>query len=146
MRVYIARLLLSLNSWSIRSRLLLLVLLGVLPAASLLANLAWEYRTERIEATSSQALALARMIAGDQEEVVEGTRQLMKALAQMRWLRSIERSTCDATLSDLSRENPRYNAILLIDASGHLICGSSPLLVDSRLSSKTYAAYPVKSG
>jgi diguanylate cyclase (GGDEF)-like protein len=139
--VYIERLLVSLNSWSIRSRLLLLVLLGVLPAASLLANLAWEYRTERIEATSSQALALARMIAGDQEEVVEGTRQLMKALAQMRWLRNVERSTCDATLSDLSRENPRYNAILLIDASGHLICGSSPLLVDSRLSSKTYFAY-----
>ena len=141
MRVYIERLLVSLNSWSIRSRLLLLVLLGVLPAASLLANLAWEYRTERIEATSSQALVLARMIAGDQEEVVEGTRQLMKALAQMRWLRSVDRSTCDATLSDLSRENPRYNAILLIDTSGNIICGSSPLLVDSGLSTKTYFAY-----
>lgn len=68
---------------SLRGRLLLLVVLAVTPALALLGFTALEQRRTTLVQIESSALAVARSIAAEQQDVIEGGHQLLIALAQL---------------------------------------------------------------
>jgi hypothetical protein len=65
----------------LRGRLLLLVFLAVLPAFALTWYTGWESRQRQRVGVASETVALARIVANDQERVIDGTRQILSDLA-----------------------------------------------------------------
>ena len=109
---------------SIRSRLLLLVLLAIaLP--TLLGGLRFVHDRQQEIAKAVAALSVeADDIAAAVHEKILGTAQLHYGLARARDLDTADRAACSAFLSAVRAEYPQYTGILTIDPDGRLFCDS----------------------
>src|SRR3990172_8119226 len=94
---------------SLRVRLLLLVLLAVLPALGLILYTASEQRRSAAEEAKNSALQLARSFSNSQDDLIEGARQLLTALAQIPSVRDGNRAECNVIFAGLLKQYPRYN-------------------------------------
>jgi signal transduction histidine kinase/CheY-like chemotaxis protein len=109
---------------SIRSRLLLLVLLAIsLPA--ILVGLRFFDDREREIADAIASLSVdADDIAGALNEKILGTAQLLYGLGRARDLDTGDRAACSAFLAAVREEYPQYTGILTINPDGQLFCDS----------------------
>ena len=73
---------------SLRTRLLLLVLLAVIPALGLTLYTNLEERQLRKAQVQEQAMRLARLVSADHERLIEDARRLLVNLARLRRSRS----------------------------------------------------------
>ncbi|MGE0824765.1 MAG: ATP-binding protein [Candidatus Binatia bacterium] len=112
---------------SLRSRLLLLVLLAVIPAFLLTIFTNWNERQLAAADAREEALRLAQFAAADQEQLVEGGRQLLMTLARIPELHGTNASYCQAILADLLRQHRRYINFGVVRADGAVVCSGSPL-------------------
>ena len=108
--------------YSLRFRLLMLVLLAVLPAFGLALSNASAQRRQAIKQVEDDALRLAWITADHHNELIEGARQLLFSLAQIPSMQAENRTACRDLLASIKSENPRYSNILKVDLSGHIIC------------------------
>lgn len=67
----------------LRGRLLLLVALAALPAFALTFYAGWRDRQHQLAGVSVDTIRLARLVASDQERIIEGTRQILSDLAEV---------------------------------------------------------------
>jgi signal transduction histidine kinase len=112
---------------SLRFRLLLLVLLAVIPSFFLTVFTNWNERRLAVVAAREEALRLARLAAADQEQLVEGVRQLLMTLARLPEIHGDDAAQCQALLADLLRQHRRYTNLGVIKAGGEAFCSGSPL-------------------
>ena len=107
---------------SIRSRLLLLVLVF---AAPLIGVLAWyaqfTYKSE-MDASRRSLETLARMAILDLRDAAEGGKQLLSGLSNVPQLHGTKTPACDAILAAKFVEFPKYTGILTFDTEGNLVC------------------------
>src|SRR4030095_11100788 len=93
---------------SLRSRLLLLVLLALLPALALILVTAWEQRQLAATAAKESALRVARVAASNLERLIEGARSLLIGIAQAPAVQPGNPRACGALFGDLRRRFPIY--------------------------------------
>jgi hypothetical protein len=91
---------------SLRSRLLLLVSLAVIPTLGLTLYTYVELRNLMVADAQRQALQIARIAARDQEDTIKDTHQLLFALAQLPELHSADPVACSEFLSRLLSQYP----------------------------------------
>ena len=104
-------------------RALFLVLLALVPAALVQANLENEAREERSRQIGAEAMRLTRLVAGQQMRIFEGAQHLLNAMAAHEALRAGTPSAeCDAFLSRLLGGYTRYLAANLFDRDGRRVC------------------------
>jgi signal transduction histidine kinase len=109
---------------SIRSRLLLLVLLAIL-LPTLLGGLRFIHDRQQEITKAIAALSVdAEDIATAVNERILGTAQLHYGLTRARDLETTDRAACSAFLSAVREEYPQYTGILTIDPGGQLFCDS----------------------
>ena len=123
---------------SLRVRLLLLVLLPLVPAFILMLNTASEERSREIAGVQTNALQLARVAASDQEQLVDGTRQLLVALAQLPAVRTGDGTTCNTLFSALLNQYPWYVNLAVADATGDVWCSSVSLSGPVSVADRSY--------
>lgn len=111
---------------SLRTRLVLLVLLSVVPAIGLILYTASAQRRTATAEAQENALQLVRLAANNQRQVVEGTRQLLTILAQLPVVRKGNSPECDRLLADLLKQYPTYANFGVLDAQGNNICHAIP--------------------
>ena len=109
---------------SLRSRLLLLVLLAVLPTLGLTFYTFAELRRLTVMDEQKEALRLARIAAGDQEDMIKDTRQLLFALAQLPEVHRADPATCSEFLTRLLNQYPQYAALGLVGRDENLLCSA----------------------
>ncbi len=109
---------------SIRSRLLLLVLVIVLLAASFIARRFVQEREREVQEVTLRLAAVASEAAGALDERIQGTEQLHYGLARSRDLDTRDRGACSRFLSGVRGKYPQYTGILSIDPDGKLFCDS----------------------
>jgi PAS domain S-box-containing protein len=109
---------------SLRSRLLLLVVLAVVPALALTIYTYVELRQLTIADEQREALRLARIAARDQEDTIRDTRQLLFALAQLPELQDADSATCSEFLTRLLNQYPQYAAFGLVGRDENLLCNA----------------------
>ena len=109
---------------SIRSRLLLLVLLALLPPILLIGLRFFLDREREIAAAVAALSSAADDVAAELREKIQGTAQLHYGLARARDLDTTDRAACSAFLSAVREEHPQYTGILTIDPNGQLFCDS----------------------
>ncbi len=112
---------------SLRARLLLLVLLAIIPALGLIIYTAAEMRRSASVAAQTNALRLAQSVASSQDDLFEGARQLLTALAQLPEVRKRDSKACNTLFADLLKQYPLYTTLGAVDAKGDAFCSAIPI-------------------
>ena len=114
---------------SLRVRLLLLVILASVPGLILTVYSAAEQRRSAEEEVMETALRLVRLATANQDQLVEGARQLLVALAALPAVQYQDSQSCNSFLEDLLAQYPLYANIWVVDAldqPGDIFCSGIP--------------------
>ena len=123
----------------LRTRLLLLVLLALLPAFGFILYSALEQRREATHHAHESALRRIQSFAADQRALIEATRTQLITFAQVPIVRHPHRSVlCNQTLALLLRNLPQYTNIGVVAADGDLRCSAVPTTQPVNLSDRRY--------
>ena len=109
---------------SLRTRLLILVIVAMLVPAFLVGLRFVQNRASEINAALADLSATANDISNDLDEKIQGTAQLHYGLARARDLDTRDKAACSAFLSAVREEYPQFTGILTIDPDGSLFCDS----------------------
>jgi len=123
---------------SLRFRLILLVLLGVVPALALTLYTAREQRRLAAIGVQQDALRVARLASAGQERLIEGTRQILILLAQLSQVRGDQAAECTALIRDLLKQYPLYSNFGVIETNGTVFASAVTLPPDVNLSDRSY--------
>ncbi len=114
---------------SLRVRLLLLVILASVPGLILTVYSAAEQRQNAEQEVMQTALRLVRLATSNQDQLVEGARQLLVALAALPAVRNQDSRTCNSFLETLLEQYPLYANIWVVDTMeepGEVFCSGLP--------------------
>ncbi len=105
----------------LRGRLLALVVLAVLPAFALTIYTGWDDRRQQRAAVAGETVSLARIVASDQERLLDSTRQILADLAQIPEVRVGDTRRCNTFFSLLMKQYPGYASFLVLDPAGNVL-------------------------
>ena len=111
----------------LRTRLVILILLAFLPSILLFIAVGNSQWSQAIVQVKENALALARLAAANQAQLVAGTRQLLGALARSDPLWGDDWPACTERLALTLRESPGYTNFSVVDSGGTLLCAAVPI-------------------
>ena len=111
---------------SLRTRLLLLILLAVIPALGLTLYTNLEERQLRKALVYEHAMRLSRLVSADYERLIEDARQLLVTLVRLPAVRDLNRAACNALFADLLTQHSSYANLGVIDADGNIFCSAIP--------------------
>ena len=114
------------RSMSIRSGLVLLALLAVLPALALQIFDGMVLRRHLVRDGMAEARRAAAAMAQVQESITQSTRLLLATLSAMPEIRNGDRQACDTLFASLIKDNPNYLNILSADTRGNLVASGLP--------------------
>ncbi len=109
---------------SIRTHLLLLVLVSVLPALGLILYSGMERRSHDLEEAKADSLRVIRNLGYDHERTVESTRQFLMTLARLPDVQKKNGPACSRLFALLLRESPLYTSIFAVDSRGSVFAGA----------------------
>jgi diguanylate cyclase (GGDEF)-like protein len=109
---------------SLRSRIVLLVLLATLTPAAMLGLYLVENRKAQITQAKQSLGALAAYAAENLGDKVSGTVQLLHGLRHSSDVDGANKEACSAFLNDVLKRYPQYTGLLTIRPDGQLHCDS----------------------
>jgi HAMP domain-containing protein len=112
--------------WSVRTSLLLLVLLSLVPSRGLGIYTSWEMRQAAREEALGDAMRLARATSTAGERLVEGTRQILTILVRLPEVRTMDPAACQAVFADLLKAYPQVSNLGVAARSGDVFCSAIP--------------------
>ncbi|MGK2914728.1 MAG: sensor histidine kinase [Porticoccaceae bacterium] len=127
LKEYVDKQIARLRFSSLRSRLLLLLSLTLLPAFGLIVYSAIETRQQAAGHALANATWLTRLITAQQEAMVETAHQQLRTLAQLPIVRRPDSAVlCSQTFAEIRKQNPLYLNLGVIDPDGTLRCSALP--------------------
>ncbi|MFN8526109.1 MAG: ATP-binding protein [Chloroflexota bacterium] len=110
------------SSISLRTRVVMLVLLATLPALLLALLSGMEQRQLAQERASAEALRLTRLASAQQTRLIEETKQFLTALSELPAVRTVDPVRCPNAMRAAVQGSERYSNIALIDSHGWVAC------------------------
>nr|WP_294560243.1 PAS domain-containing protein [uncultured Rhodopila sp.] len=123
---------------SLLARLLVVVAIAVIPALAFQAYLEIEARQVRQQLLEEEAMRLVRLVAAQQQGVIEGADQMLAALGAAPSAEDNPQALCQRYLSRLEDQIPRYRAVAVIGLDGHPLCAPRPINPNVDLSGQAY--------
>ena len=123
---------------SLRVRLLLLVLLALIPARGLGVYTAWEMRQNARAEALQDAMRLSRLASTAGERLIEGTHQILVALARLPEVRGQNAAACSALFADLLKPYPYYSNLGVAKPNGDVFCSAVPFEGVANISDRSY--------
>jgi hypothetical protein len=111
----------------LRTRLLGLVLLAILPAFALIGYLNLEGRAEKRQQAYEEAMRVVRFAVGEQSRLVENTRYLLLGISRAPEVRTLRPAGCAAILRGLLPQFPSYANLGVSGADGAVVCSATAL-------------------
>lgn len=130
---------------SIRSRLTVLVVLAAAPPLALVAYNTLEWRTLLEQRAGQDALASARLVAGEMTQLMDGTRHLMMTITKHPSVPADE-AGCAAHFADAVKSLAVYRGAALIDRNGNFRCSSIPIPATLDVRDRFYFTEPLETG
>lgn len=107
------------------SRLCVLLVVALLPAIAIQMYNEFElHRLRQIE-IQNQALSLAKLAGADQQQIVQGVREVLIAMSEVPSIKSKDREACDAYLSAMRHRFPAFITFLVTDLNGVSFCDTN---------------------
>ena len=127
---------------SLRSRLIVLVLLAIIPAILLFGYTVAEQRRIAAEDVKTEAQWLTRLMVAEQERVIDNTRQLLLTLSHLSVVRQQSWESCNSLFTELLVQYPSYANLGVASPEGVVLCtalqtGRSVDLADQRFFQRT---------
>jgi len=101
-----------------------LIALAFLPVAALEVSTALDQRERAAEEVQAEAVRLARLVASNEQAIVEAVRQLLTTLAQVDSIKRHDREACEPLLRTLIAHNELYANIAVANADGSIRCSA----------------------
>ncbi len=123
---------------SFRSRLFILVILGVMPSLAIVLHSAFEQRRVAAEYAQESVLRLASDVSKDQHLMIEMTRKMLADLADDPVAKNLDLTACSGMFNKYFGRRPFlfYSNIGIVDLQGNLVCstvsGTHPVNVADR--------------
>ena len=132
--------------FSIRFRLMVLVLLALVPALGLTFYTGLEQR--RIAATQAkeEARRLARLVSSNQSQLVQGANHLLYTLAQLPQVRNHEPAPCSSLFASLINQYPWFINIGAATLEGDLFASALPYSQPVNLADRSYFHRALETG
>ncbi len=116
----------TLQTFSLRSRLTLLVLLAMLPGFLLTFYMSQEgHRYARIEAFE-QARRLALLFSSNGKTLMESGRRILLTLSQSQAVKERDSRTCNAYFHDVLANNSEFSNVVVVDGDGRVFGSAKP--------------------
>ena len=112
--------------FSLRVRLLALVLLMVVPWLLLTVYTQLDERRAAIANVNDDAMRLIRIVTSNQATQVEAARQLLMAFARLPQVHSKDPAACSAFLAEMLAMYPSYLNFSVADENANLYCSALP--------------------
>jgi diguanylate cyclase (GGDEF)-like protein len=112
---------------TLRSRLLLLVVLALLPAAAAIVDAGFEQRRLATVDARENAKRLVQLAAKDHAQLINEGRQLLSMLVQVPQVRDAGAGGCKDFLARLVAQDERLANIGVIRPDGQVVCSGVPL-------------------
>jgi signal transduction histidine kinase/ActR/RegA family two-component response regulator len=112
---------------SLRSRLLLLSMIAVVPAAALMLLTQSSERNRARARTLESNLRLTRLAATQQAAVFDAAHDLLVTLAHFPSVRAADPGACNALLPGIVEDHVGYSWLTVITANGFPFCSSAPM-------------------
>lgn len=109
---------------SLRSQLIALILMAVIPSFGVILYSANQHRELTAEQAQRNALGAARAIAAEQERFLENAHQFLVMLARVPQIRDSNKVACSKFLAGLLE--PLYADLGVADRDGNLLCSALP--------------------
>ncbi|MBI3536656.1 MAG: response regulator [Chloroflexi bacterium] len=129
---------------SLRSRLLLIGILALLPAMGLVLQSGAQLREEAAANTQEDVLRLARLAASNQDALIEGARQTLIVIAQTPQVRDGNASECSRFLAELLTRYAYYTNIGVAAPNGDVLCNGLPQTQVANIADRAYFQRAVK--
>src|ERR1700759_3466540 len=100
---------------TILSRLFVLVAVALLPAITIQAYNEFDLRRARQVEVQDQALSLARLAAAEQQQIVQGIRQVLIALSELPAIKARDSQACNAYLTAMKQRFPAFITVIVTD-------------------------------
>jgi PAS domain S-box-containing protein len=107
------------------SRLCILLAVALLPAAAIQMYNEFELYGLRQVEIQNQALSLAKLAGADQQQIVEGIREVLIAMSEVPSIKSKDREACDTYLSAMQNRFPAFITFLVTDLNGVSFCDTN---------------------
>lgn len=132
--------------YGLRSRLLLLVLLGALPVLGVTLHEGMTLRQLAAADAHKDALRLAQQSLADHQRLLGETHILLQALSRVPQLTAMAGEECNALLADLLEADERFANFGVIGADGLLRCSGRPFNPPVDFSQRAYFRRAMASG
>ena len=123
---------------SLRSRLIVLVFLAVLPALGLILFTASEERRAAAAEVQDDALRIARLASSAQERLIEGARQLLIMMAHLPAVSEDDPNEATRLLASVHEEYPLYTILSVHELNGLIFAASLPTPPGVDVSDRAY--------
>jgi serine phosphatase RsbU (regulator of sigma subunit) len=126
------------RSFSVRLRLLGLVVIVLLPWLGLVLYTTADDRKAAIANVNNDAMRLIRIATSSQAAQIEAARQLLAAFARLPQLRKPSAEECSGFLAELLKAYPLYLNFGLVEPDGNIACSARPLPARINVADRSY--------
>jgi two-component sensor histidine kinase len=130
---------------SLRSRLAVVVTLGLVPPLAITAYNTYAWREFLERQSNQEALSSARLISAELSQLVEGSRNLMLTIVKHPAVPAREEE-CTAYFKSVIADLPIYREVALIDRDGKFHCSTIPIPPALNVRDRVYFAEPLRTG
>jgi PAS domain S-box-containing protein len=122
----------------LRFRLVLLVLLASLPPVVLTLHIARQDRQRQTAALRQRSQDMVKLAARKEDEMIAGTRQLLRAVAESSQVQLAHWGNCTKLLRTLFADYPRYANLGVIKTNGDVPASALPLAEPVNLADRLF--------
>ncbi len=102
-------------------------------------------RARQVE-VQNQALSLARLAAAEQQQIVQGIRQVLIALSELPAIKARDSQGCNAYFSKIKQRYPGFITFIVVDMNGSSFCDATSDHKPSTAAGRAYFANVLKTG
>src|SRR3979490_66417 len=103
-------------------------------------------RRARQAEVQNQALSLAKLAAAEQQQIVQGIRQVLIAMSELPSIKTRDSQSCDAYLAAMQRRFPAFITFLFADLNGSSFCDTNSDHRPITIAARGYFANVLKTG
>jgi signal transduction histidine kinase/CheY-like chemotaxis protein/HAMP domain-containing protein len=116
----------------------LLVMIALVPALGLTVYTGLQLHERSADAARANARRLVRIASANQNQILDGARVLLIALARLPEVRRRDAAACSALVADLREQYPLFANIGAIKPDGDLFCSAVPFAGNVSVADRTY--------
>jgi signal transduction histidine kinase/CheY-like chemotaxis protein/HAMP domain-containing protein len=131
---------------TILSRLLALLVVALLPAIAIQAYHEIDLRRARQSEVQNQALGLAKLAAEEQQQIIQGIRQVLIALSELPAIKARDSKACNSALAGMKSRFPAFLTFVVTDLNGQPFCDTNRDRKPVNVSGRAYFADALKTG